>query len=146
MELELQIADLATNEKKRLRGFNVLGLFPFYIRYITVGTHVKLCKIRAKIRQISANDTTLMDFYDADLQEKITPLILEYCKTALVNGRLFSWFFSFFLSQKLKRCGHYHIFNLYVTLHKLNEPAFFLSYWQLIKQKENTLLKEEIPS
>jgi len=144
--MQLEIADIATNEKKRLSGFKVLGVFPFYLRYINVGTHIQLCKIREQINRIAKEDPKLSDFYNADLQEQIVPFLIEYCLTALINRRSFSWFFRYFLRRKLEKCGHYHILNLYITIHKLDEPAFFLSYWNLMKQTDNTLLKAEKPS
>jgi len=144
--MELQIADIITNEKQLLNGFKVLGIFPFHLKYITTGTHIKLCKIKHKIQQLKPTEVDMSDFSNPELQEKLVPLVNEYCVTALVNGRPFSWLFRYLLNQKIKKCGHYHILNLFITIHKLNEPAFFLSYWTLIKQKDNTLLKEGAPS
>jgi len=143
--MKIEIADIATDEKKKLQGFKVLGVFPFYLRYIKVGTHIQLCKIKELIENVSGReeDMKVSNFYDSKLQEAVTPLIIEYCLIALLNRRLFCWFFKPLLKRKLQNCGHYHILNLYVTIHKLNEPAFFLSYWKLLRQKDNTLLKEE---
>jgi hypothetical protein len=140
--MQLEIADIATNEKKKLQGFKVGGIFPFYLKYIRTGVHIKLCKIQEQIHRISPNEPTINDFYNSEIQEKAIPLINKYCVTALVNDRPFAWFFRKLLYMKIKTCGHFHILNLYVTIRKLNEPAFFLSYWQLIKQTDNTLLKE----
>lgn len=141
MKIDIDIADIATNEKKKLNGFKVLGLFPFFLAYINTETHIKLCKIKEQINEVSPNEVGSADFWDSDLQSKIMPLILNYCKTALVNSRSFAWFFNWVLGRKLKKCGHYHIFNLYATVYRLNDPGFFLAYWRLIKQKDNTLLK-----
>ncbi len=111
--MKLELADIATNEKKRLQGFKVLRVFPFYLRYIRTDTHIRLCRIRQQIRQIHEGEVELKHFYDADLQSKIIPLINEYCVTALVNNRFFSWFFKMLLKTKVKACGHFHILNLY---------------------------------
>lgn len=143
---KLELADIATNEKKVLKGFKVLGLFPFYLKFICVGTHIKLCKIKELINRVAPNDFSANDFYDSELQANVIPLILEYCSTALLNDRPLSFLFRPIINSKLKRCGHYHLLNLFFTIHRLNEPAFFLTYWRLIKQKENTLLKEDIQS
>ena len=140
--MELEIADIATNERKKLNGFKILGVFPFYLRYITVATHIQLCKIKEQIQAISPKELTVSDFENFELQKNITPLILEYCATALSNNRPFSFMYKFFIMQKLKKSGHYHILNLYYTIFKLNEPVFFLTYWKLINQKDHTLLKE----
>jgi hypothetical protein len=144
--MKLEIADIATNEKKRLQGFKVLGVFPFYLKYITTKTHVKLCKIKAQIKAVSKDDIKVSDFYNYKLQEAVLPLINLYVLTALVNDRPFSWFYKKLLSKKLNTCGHYHLLNLYVTIHKLDDPAFFLGYWTLITQEDNTLLREVKPS
>ncbi len=144
--MKLEIADIATDEKKRLRGFKILGVFPFYLRYIKTGTHIQLCKIKELIHQISPDEPNTADFNDSKLQEKINPLITTYCVTALANNRPFTWFYRILLRRKLKQCGHFHILNLYLTIHKLDNPGFFFGYWKLIKMKENTLLKEQKPS
>lgn len=141
-ELSLQLADIATNEKKLLKGFKVLGVFPFYLRYIRTDTHIQLCKIKEQLRQYKREEIKLSDFYDTELQEEIMPLINDYCVTALVNNRRFAWLFRLLLSRKIKACGHYHILNLYITITQLNEPAFFFSYWKLMTTSQSTLLKE----
>jgi hypothetical protein len=141
--LKLEIADIATNEKKRLNGFKVLGIFPFYLKYITTGTHIRLCAIRSQIQDLMKDrEPAINDFYDPALQTKLIPLINNYIITALTNNRFLGWFFRWALDRKIKRCGHYHILNLFITIQKLDEPAFFLSYWKLINQVDNTLLKE----
>jgi len=101
--------------------------------------------VKEKINKLVPGEPKLSDFYDSLLQEKVMPLVNHYCVIALTNNRGFRWFFKLILKRKIKQCGHYHILNLYFTIHKLNEPAFFLTYWKLIKQKDNTLLKEERP-
>lgn len=141
--MKLELADIATNEKKKLQGFKVLGIFPFYLRYIRVDTHIKLCKIREQIREHYKGEVKLEHFHDSELQTKIVPLIIDYCETALNNNRFLSWFIRILLRRKLKACGHFHILNLFITITKLNEPAFFLSYWKLMTMEENTLLREE---
>lgn len=140
---KIELADIATNEKQLLKGFKVFGLFPFYLKYISVGTHIKLCKIRELINRIASDEFSIKDFFNSELQEKITPLIIDYCLTALINDRPFAGVFKIILKKKLSKCGHFHLFNLFFTINKLNEPAFFLTYWKLIKQQESTLLKEE---
>ncbi len=144
--MKLEIADIATDEKKRLRGFKVLGVFPFYLRYIRTGTHIQLCRIKEQIHQICPEEPKITDFSDSKLQEKIIPLVNAYCVTALANNRAFTWFFKLLLRIKIRQCGHFHILNLYLTIFKLNDPGFFFGYWKLIKMKETTLLKEAKPS
>jgi len=144
--MKLELADLATNESQLLKGFKVAGVFPFHLKYIRTDTHIQLCKIREQINLVAPDEANLADYYNSDLQSKIIPLINKYCVTALVNNRPFQRLFKFLLRRKIKACSHYHILNLYLTIHKLNEPAFFLSYWRLIKAPENTLLKVETQS
>jgi hypothetical protein len=139
--MKLDIANIATNEKMKLEGFRIFGIFPFYVRYITTRTHIRLCSLREQIQQYT-EEPKISDFYDFKLQKKVIPLIHRFILIALVNGRPFGWLFTFLLCLKLKRCGHYHIWNMFLMIHKLNEPAFFLSYWKLINLKENTLLRE----
>lgn len=144
--MKLEIADIITEKAQKLTGFKILGVFPFYLKYIRTVTHVQLCKIKEQITQVSKEEPKISDFSDSKLQEQLVPLLNTYCVTALVNNRGFAWLFRFLLHRKLKQCGHYHILNLYVTIQKLNEPAFFLTYWRWINQKDNTLLKEVKPS
>lgn len=145
--MELDLANIAINEKKRLKGFKVVRIFPYYLRYITTGTHIQLCAIKAEILLLTkGKEPSRDDFYNPELQASIMPLINKYIVVGLVNRRPCKWFFQFLLNKKIKRCGHNHILNLFLTLHKLNEPAFFLSYWNLITQVDNTLLKEQTPS
>ena len=144
--MKLEIADITNDSKHLLKGFKVLGVFPFYLKYIKVSTHVDLCRIKEQIKLISPKEASLADFENAELQAKIMPLILDFCRIALVNNRSFSWFFNLVLGQKLKSCGHWHILNIYLTIFKLNDPSFFLMYWKHLKTQENTLLKEAEPS
>jgi hypothetical protein len=145
--MKLEIADIATNEKKKLNGFRVLGIFPFHLKYISTGTHIQLCKLRAQIQLASKEqEPKANDFFDAELQAAVTPLVNKYVVTALLNGRMFGFLIKPFLQYKIKRCSHYHLLNLYVTIYKLDEPAFFLTYWKLMNQVDNTLLKEAKPS
>lgn len=139
--MKSEIADIVTNQAKRLKGFKVLGVFPFHLKYIRFSTHIKLCKIREKIQEFKSVGNEA-DFYNAELQEKIMPLIQDYCLTGLLNDRPLSFLFRPFLKSKIKGCGHFHIFSLFLTIQKLDEPAFFLAYWTLINRKDNTLLRE----
>jgi hypothetical protein len=140
--MKLEIADIATNEKHKLNGFKVLGIFPFYLRYIRTDTHIQLSKIKEQIQEIT-KEPVVNDFYDPAIQVKALPLINKYCVTALVNKRMFGWFFKLFLNRKIKGCSHKHIENLYVTILRLDNPGFFLGYWKSLHQKDSTLLSEE---
>lgn len=140
--MKLELADISTNESHKLNGFKVFGIFPFYLKYIRTDTHIKLSKIKEQIREIQ-NEPKESDFENSEIQEKAIPLINDYCVTGLLNNRLLSPFLRIFLKSKIKKCSHLHILNLYVTIQKLDNPAFFFSYWKLILQKDNTLLSEE---
>lgn len=143
--MKIELADIATNDKQLLKGFKLFGIIPFYVGYIKTGTNIRLCKIKEELRMIvGENGPTLSDFDNADLQTKAIPLINKYCATALCNGR--NRFIYWALLRKIKQCGHSHILNLYLTIYKLNEPAFFFTYWRMILKIDNTLLKEERPS
>ncbi len=139
--MELQLADISTNEKHKLNGFKVLGIFPFYLKFIRTDTHIQLCRIKEQINKIT-DDPKVSDFYDSSIQEKALPLINKYCLTALLNKRKFSWFLRRFISRKIKSCGHYHILNLYKMILSLDDPTFFLPYWRNLNRKDNTLLSE----
>jgi len=140
--MKLEIAGIATDEKKKLSGFRILGVFPFYLRYIRTDVHIRLCAIKEQIQSVSPNEPELKDFYDSKLQKELNPLINDYVLTALVNKRFASFFYKWLLNFRIKRCGHYHILNLYATIQKLDEPLFFLTYWKVLMVKDHTLLKE----
>jgi len=137
-----QIADIVTGTSKQLQGFKVLGIFPFYLKFITTGTHIKLAKIRAQIDALTESEPKVSDFTDPELMAKIKPLMDDYILTGLLNGRAFSWFFYFLLKRKIKECSHAQILNLFLVIQSLNEPAFFFTYWNLITKKDHTLLRE----
>lgn len=136
----IELADIATNESHKLKGFKILGVFPFYLKYIRTDTHIQLCKIQEQIR---VKEPKADDFYNYEIQSKVIPLINEYCLVALLNNRPLKWFYKLFLKRKIKACSHKHILNLYATIRQLDEPAFFLAYWKMLNQKNNTLLSEE---
>jgi hypothetical protein len=139
-----QLADIILNEKHELRGFKVGGLIPFFLTPIRVSTHIALCKTQTQIRAgIGNRDGKLEDFYNLDIMKKATPLILRYCEIGLLNNRPFSFVLQFLLRRKLRSCSHKQLFNLFMTIHKLNEPAFFLAYWTQLTKKEHTISKEE---
>ncbi len=141
-----QLADIASNEAHKLNGFKVLGVFPFHLKYITVRTHVQLSKIRAQMQALKGGDEPINDdFHNPELQEQLVPLLVDYCTLGLLNNRRFSVLLRPFVKRKVAACAYSHILNLYVTIFKLNEPAFFLSCWKLITMKDDTLLKEETP-
>lgn len=146
MDGKLGIANIALDAKQRLNGFKVLGVFPFYLKFIRTSTHIKLCVIRESIQAIHSGEINISDFYNSELQRKLRPLIIRYCLTGLLNDRFLSFAIRPFLSRRLKACGHFHILNLFLMIQKLDEPAFFLTYWRLIKRIDSTLLKEEKPS
>lgn len=140
--MKQDIANVVTKARLRLNGFKVLGAFPFHLSYITTNTHIKLCAIREQIRLASPEQPKADDFYNAKLMAALKPLVEDYCVTALLNSRVLSFLMKPFLKYKISRCGHQHLWNVYMTVYKLNEPAFFLSYWNQMIQVDNTLLKE----
>ena len=137
----VELADIATNEKHRLNGFRVLGIFPFYLKYIRTDTHIKLCGIKAEIQNIT-KDPKLSDFQNPEIQRKALPLINKYCVTGLINNRFLGWILKYFVARKVKSCSHKHIHNLYVMIHKLDDPTFFLPYWSDLNLVDHTLLSE----
>ena len=137
--MKLELADIATNEKHKLNGFKVLGIFPFYLRYIRTDKHIQLSKIREQIQQVT-KEPKVSDFDNYEIQKKSIPLINDYCVTGLINNRLFGWAFKLLLKRKIKSCSHSHILNLYVMIQKLDDPGFFLAYWRALNRKDNTLL------
>ena len=140
--MKQELANIALNESHKLNGFKVLGLFPFYLKYIRTDTHIELSKIRSEIQEITEKPVS-NDFYNYEIQKKATPLINLYCLTALLNKRTFGFILKPFLKRKLKSCSHKQILNLYSTILTLDQPAFFLTYWKMLNQKDNTLLLEE---
>ncbi len=144
--MKLELADLVTNEKSKLNGFKVLGVFPFYLRYIRADVHIRLCAIKEMMSVLKDGEPESSDFYDSKLQSELIPLLNQYIVTALINKRFMGWFIKILLCRKVEGCGHTHLMNLYLTIRKLDDPAFFLIYWKLIKMPDSTLLKEVEPS
>lgn len=151
--MKLELANISTNEKHKLKGFKTLGLFPFFLGYIRVDTQIQLSAIQNDIEKISKKEASIEDFNNLDIQSKFVPLFKKYCLTALVNRRneklnsLNKWLFKKLilskLIEKLDDCGYKQLFSLYSMIRQLNEPAFFLACWKDLKRKETVILSEE---
>lgn len=157
--MELQLADIATNEKHLLKGFKVLGVFPFYLNYIRVDTQIQLSKIQTQIEKVSEKKASIDDFSNSEIQEKFVPLFKNFCLTGLINfkdrdrenrqeySRISEWAFNKFvvkkLTKKINECGYKQLYSLYAMIRKLNDPSFFLACWSDLKRKENTKLSVE---
>ena len=137
-----KIAAAATDKKELLQGFKILGLFPFYVKLVSVKTHVKLCVIKEKIQDLKKDKPKNSDFYNAELQSKLIPLINKYIATALINSRPLGFLFKPFMKHKINECSHSEILHLYKKILELDEPAFFLAYWKHLMTQDHTLLKE----
>lgn len=144
--MKSQLADIALDESRKLNGFRVGGLFPFYLKHIKTRTHIRLCEIQERINQVSDSKDLLSDFYNPTVQAHILPLIEEYILVALLNNRRGKWLIRPFLRKKIARCGHKQLCNLYFTIQQLNEPAFFLAYYKRLKQTTGILLREDVQS
>jgi len=138
MGADNRIQDLALNKKERLEGFKIGGIFPLYLRFITVSTHIRMSAIKEKIQELKKGEITPADFDNTALLKDLIPLMIDYITEGIINGRGFGFLIRPFLKRKLWKCGHAHIMNLFVTLYKKNDPAFFLTYWKLITQKVDT--------
>lgn len=151
--MKLELANIATNEKHKLKGFKTLGLFPFFLSYIRVDTQIQLSAIQNDIEKISNKEPSIDDFNNLEIQSKFVPLFKKYCLTALVNRRnenlkgVKKWIFDKFILSKLiskiDECGYKQLFSLYSMIRQLNEPAFFLACWKDLKRKETVILSEE---
>ncbi len=141
--MKSQLADIALDESRKLNGFRVGGILPFYLKYIKTRTHIRLCEIQERINEASDSKDLLSDFYNPTVQAHILPLIEEYILVALLNNRTGKWLIRPFLRKKIERCGHKQLCNLYFTIQQLNEPAFFLAYYKHLKRTTGTILKEE---
>jgi len=140
-----QLADIAANDPVRLKGFKVLGIFPFHLRYLTARTHIRMCKVRAQMQALlpeGQEEPTVNDFYNPTVQEPLLPLLFKYCMIGILNQRPFGWVLVPFIYLKLRRSSQRQIWQMYMTLYKMAEPAFFFSYWKMVHMKDNTLLKE----
>lgn len=139
-----KLSDIATDTKEELKGFKVLGIFPFYLNYIKTKTQIKLCGIKDKIQKIKGDsEPNINDFYDKDLRFKTEHLINDYITIALINNRLFGFLLKPLLKIKVKECSHRQKFLLYSKILELSEPSFFLGYWNHLMIKDHTILKEE---
>lgn len=151
--MKLELADIATNEKHKLKGFKTLGLFPFFLSYIRVDTQIQLAAIQNEIEKISEKEASIDDFNNVEIQTKFAPLFKKYCLTGLINRRnedlkvIYKWLYNKFIYKKIESkindCGHKQLFSLYSTIRQLNEPAFFLACWKDLKRKETVILSEE---
>lgn len=140
------ISDIVTNQKKKLQGFKILGVFPFYSQPTNVKTHVQLCRIKNELQKIKTDEIKISDFSNYKLQSKIYPLILEYCLLALLNDRNLSFLYKPILKHKLSKSTYKQLCDLFNHFIKLNEPAFFFSIWNYLMLKNDTILKVEKPS
>lgn len=137
-----QIADIAVGDSYRLKGFRILAVFPLTVSYIKVCTHIQLCRIREEIKEVCGGGE-LKDFYDAEIQARTLPLIAEYCATAICNSRWYVKPLKGMIKRKIKSNSHAGILNLMMTIQKLDEPAFFLTYCKVLTQEDGTLLRED---
>ena len=64
-----ELADISTNESHKLKGFKVLGLFPFYLKYIRTDTHIQLSKIKEEIQKISKENRPQLLFRNAPVDQ-----------------------------------------------------------------------------
>lgn len=136
-----QIADISLDESYRLKGFRILAVFPLSVSYIKVSTHIELCKIREQIKEVCGNGE-LADFYNPQIQAKSLPLVAYYCATAICNRRWYLLPLKGMIKRKIQNNSHAGILNLMMTIQKLDEPAFFLTYCKLLTQPDGTLLRE----
>lgn len=154
--MELELGNIATDEKHKLTGFKILGLFSFFLNYIRVDTQIQLSAIQNEIEQITDKEASIDDFNNHEIQSKFVPLFKKYCITGLINrrdnklGRIKKWFFDKFITSKIEskidECGYKQLFSLYSMIRNLNEPAFFLACWKDLKRKDHTILSGEKPS
>lgn len=142
-EIEKKIADITINRKEILKGFKILGLFPFYLSYIRCSTHVDLVVIRSQIQKIAGGVEGLDAFYNGPLMSKIQPLINSFCITGLINSRLLGFVLKPFIRAKIKECTHRQVLDIYTKIIELSDAGFFLTYWNHLKMKNHTVLKEE---
>ena len=138
-----KIATITKDKKELLSGFKVLGMFPFYVKYLRGETKIDLSLIQAKIRAANGGGDVYEDtLIDNAKLKYIIPLIEEYLTIGLINSRFLGKLFKFFIKQKVKSCSEEQKSGLYVMLYKLQDASFFLSYFRHLVQKEHTILKE----
>ena len=139
-----KLSNIITQNKEQLHGVKILYFIPFFVKYITVRTHVKMCAIRAKMTALQGSkEVNINDFYNAEKQSVSSELIMNYCLIGLLNDRMFSFLYRPFLKRKLSKCTYKEIHGIYSKLLELSEPAFFLGIWTHSSKADHTLLKEE---
>ena len=115
--MKLELANISTNEKHKLKGFKTLGLFPFFLGYIRVDTQIQLSAIQNDIEKISKKEASIEDFNNLEIQSKFVPLFKKYCLTALVNRRneklnsFNKWLFNKFILSKLIKNNRFKFGN-----------------------------------
>lgn len=138
-----KLSDIATDTKEELKGFKVLGVFPFYLNYIRTKTQIKLCGIKDKIQAVKGEEkVSENDFHDYELRLKTEPLINKYIITALINKRFLGFLLKPLLAIKVRECSHRQKFMLYSKIVELSDPSFFFGYWKHLMIKDHTILKE----
>lgn len=146
--MEQKLALLAAGDSVELKGFKFAGVMPLRLKYITVRTHVRMCAIKAKIKQLKPDGEGAMvsDLDNAELQEAFEPLIIEYLLIGLLNNRRFGCLMRPFLKAKLQGCGYVHLVNIYDQLAVLASPMDFYRLWIQATTTDSTLLRAGKPS
>jgi hypothetical protein len=142
--MKQKLSKIVLEKKEKLYGFKILGVFPFYLKYITLATQIELCAIQDKIIQLKKGEkASIDDFYNHDLMLQSKDLIFEFCTVGLINDRFLGSILRPLIELKIKKCGHRHIHSIYAKLFELRDPSFFLDYWTHLQRSDSTILKEE---
>ena len=139
-----KIAKIFNKDKELLNGFKILGIFPFYLKHISMPVQIKILALKDLLREIKGDsEVDVNDFYTTELMRKSMPIIFDIITTGLINGRKLGSLLYPFIRAKVKECSHEQIHGLYSKTTELSDPGFFLSYYQHMTKKDHTILKEE---
>ena len=140
-----KMAAIALKKGEELEGFKILGIFPFYVKHLSMTTQIKICEIRDILQELrdSEGDVTLNDFYNTKQLKKALPYIHKLITKGLINSKWYNYFLYPFLLSKVKNCSNIDLKLLYEKLLEKADPSFFLSCYHHMTTKDHTVLKED---
>jgi hypothetical protein len=139
-----KIAHISNDVAGKIEGFKVLGVIPFYLKYIRIPVMVELSVILDRIKEIKGDsDVTIDDIFNSKLMVEIMPLMFEYVTVGLVNKTFLGKLFKPLIKRKVKQCSAEQLRNLYIVIQNLANYAFFFDMYKHMTIKTHVVLRED---
>lgn len=139
-----KIAHISNDVVGKIEGFKVLGVIPFYLKYIRIPVMVELAIILDKIKELKGDsEVTIDDIFDSKLMSKTMPLMFEYVTVGLVNNTFLGKLFKPFIKRKVKECSAEQLRSLYIVIQNLSNYAFFFDMYKHMTIKTHVVLRED---